>query len=261
MLRIDMQSRSGIDVPFRRIYLETEDNLINAEKAFDTFFGFRISDAEFPWGDVEITFKRDTLQDKDNNEIIAKKLSEIIDLDDQWHVVVPFISRAFLTEERFKWQGLKIKSSIAQTKHHGSNSDLGKIKPSHAEFYDFNVSKRNIGHKVKSGKDIGAFRIHDMWGNENIDPKPRELVAFEWRIGRRGYKAFPRTAYLRDKNKYYQPICNACPRRMLHEMGECELGDPVCYLQLKHYDGNTFVGNYSKYKNIKRMCDGDTDDG
>lgn len=43
---------------------------------------------------------------------------------------------------------------------------------------------------------------------------------------------FPALTYLQTPEKNIRPVCVACPRFLLHQNGECSLGEKICYESL-----------------------------
>lgn len=80
------------------------------------------------------------------------------------------------------------------------------------------------------------------WMHQNT---PRYLVAEAWyrkrykRVGRSGKEELPERespftvrSYLQTPHKKIRPICVACPRMILHQNGECQIGGEHCFTNL-----------------------------
>ena len=65
---------------------------------------------------------------------------------------------------------------------------------------------------------------------------PRYLVAAGWYKGVPDKDMtrvpFPHMTYLQTPDKNIRPVCVACPRIILHQNGECQVGNKVCYESL-----------------------------
>lgn len=95
---------------------------------------------------------------------------------------------------------------------------------------------------------VMAVPILSRWANKSV---PRYLVAQGWYNKRkkdpnkkiREYKTnpepLPNMAYFQTPEKNIRPVCVMCPRFILHQNGECKVGDAVCYealpLGMKNY--------------------------
>lgn len=44
--------------------------------------------------------------------------------------------------------------------------------------------------------------------------------------------AFPSMTFLQTPEKAIRPVCAVCPRFILHQAGQCQLGDEICYTSL-----------------------------
>lgn len=76
---------------------------------------------------------------------------------------------------------------------------------------------------------------------------------------------YPETAYLSTVQGVLAPPCLACPRLILHEGGECEIGDETCFSLLRQFKVQGQMRRLLKtYDDMKkeeeaRVFDGDSD--
>lgn len=64
----------------------------------------------------------------------------------------------------------------------------------------------------------GAYRLPK---NSKARSKKEEFGALK--------EIFPAMTYLQTPEKNIRPVCVACPRFILHQNGECSLGEKICY--------------------------------
>ena len=97
------------------------------------------------------------------------------------------------------------------------------------------------------GDWVVAVPILPKWAKKNV---PRYLVAQGWYAESRRKKAndepFPKHTFLLTPEKKIRPVCVACPRFILHQNGDCKLGDRVCLDTLpmgliNHFDEAPFT--------------------
>ena len=94
----------------------------------------------------------------------------------------------------------------------------------------------------KDGEWIMAVPLLPKWMKKNM---PQYLVAETWysqhnvRIRGKGKTKsaqretpFTNRSYLQTPHKKIRPICVVCPRMVLHQNGECQIGDKVCFESL-----------------------------
>jgi hypothetical protein len=114
-------------------------------------------------------------------------------------------------------------------------------------------SKRESAHTVHAWWDT-FFTEHDVANRVVVIPvltstvrkhiKPRYLVAKKWEeTQKKKNKRLPQAPVLLSEYAYLatplaapddkiRPICNICPRHLLHVQGECMPGQKVCYSSL-----------------------------
>ena len=94
----------------------------------------------------------------------------------------------------------------------------------------------------KDGEWVMAVPLLPKWMKKNM---PQYLLAEGWydqhtvRVIGKGKKKTPRRespftnrSYLQTPQKKIRPICVVCPRMVLHQNGECQIGDKVCFESL-----------------------------
>jgi len=109
------------------------------------------------------------------------------------------------------------------------------------------LQAQNAELEDADARTCAKFLVSRSWGNYKAtrgQPQPRP--------------AYPMTAYLVDRDGVHAPLCNACPRVLLHEAGQCQIGDNICFAHLQNFAAdNTFYKKLSKYQDLE----GDEDDG
>lgn len=103
---------------------------------------------------------------------------------------------------------------------------------------------------IKDGEWVMVVPILSKWMNQNM---PRYLVAEHWFDARTARtkkgrvilpsrpSPFTNRSYLQTPHRKIRPICVVCPRMILHQNGECQLGEKICYETLplglvNHFD-------------------------
>ena len=94
----------------------------------------------------------------------------------------------------------------------------------------------------KDGEWVMAVPLLPKWMKKNI---PQYLIAETWysqhtvRVAGKGKQKsarrespFTNRSYLQTPHKKIRPICVVCPRMVLHQNGECQIGDKVCFESL-----------------------------
>lgn len=61
---------------------------------------------------------------------------------------------------------------------------------------------------------------------------PRFIIADDWYHGRHIKDPFPMGTYLQTLTRDFRPVCMACSRSILHQSGNCQLGQQECYESL-----------------------------
>lgn len=111
--------------------------------------------------------------------------------------------------------------------------------------------KENTPHKasqkdwlnlIKEGEWVMCVPILPKWMSKNM---PRYLTAEGWyrrkmkRVAKKGKVAlepnaspFTNRSYLQTPDRKIRPICVVCPRMILHQNGECQIGEDVCFESL-----------------------------
>jgi hypothetical protein len=92
---------------------------------------------------------------------------------------------------------------------------------------------------IKSGEWILVVPLLPKWMHKNM---PRYLTAENWYAATKAkgqrYKRVQRTSpftnrsYLQTPHKKIRPICVVCPRMVLHQNGECQIGEAICFESL-----------------------------
>ena len=103
----------------------------------------------------------------------------------------------------------------------------------------------------KDGEWIMVVPLLPKWMKKNI---PQYLIAETWYSthsvhirgkgkvkSERRESPFTNRSYLQTPHKKIRPICVVCPRMVLHQNGECQIGDKVCFESLplgmvNHFD-------------------------
>lgn len=141
-----------------------------------------------------------------------------------------------LLDERIKW-GVGIPILAVSNWGKLYHPDEDDVKGLQADFDELEAADQ-----VTCAK----FLVSKTWGNyvkKGNQPVPRP--------------AYPMTAYLVDQNQVHTPLCNACPRVLLHEAGQCHIGDEVCFKHLQNFAAdNAFYKKLSKYQDLHGDDDG-----
>lgn len=103
----------------------------------------------------------------------------------------------------------------------------------------------------KDGEWVMVVPLLPKWMKRNV---PQYLVAESWydrhmvRVKGKGKTAvavrpspFTGRSYLQTPHKKIRPICVVCPRMILHQNGECQIGEKICFESLplgmvNHFD-------------------------
>lgn len=90
--------------------------------------------------------------------------------------------------------------------------------------------------RLDVGEWVMAVPILPKWMNQNL---PRYLVAAGWygtepktKKQKERTTPFTNRAYLQTPTRKIRPICVLCPRMIMHQNGECQIGEAVCYENL-----------------------------
>ena len=94
-------------------------------------------------------------------------------------------------------------------------------------------------HATLKGEWVMVVPILPKWVSKNM---PKYLVAENWyrerlvKVAGKGKVAqpvnespFTNRSYLQTPHKKIRPICVVCPRMILHQNGECQIGQEVCF--------------------------------
>lgn len=110
-----------------------------------------------------------------------------------------------------------------------------------AEQVPAKISQSDWTALCQDGEWLMVVPILPKWMKKNM---PRYLTAERWyqekivRVKGQGRKKevrsspFTSRSYLQTPEKKIRPICVVCPRMILHQNGECQIGDKVCYESL-----------------------------
>jgi hypothetical protein len=108
---------------------------------------------------------------------------------------------------------------------------------------------------VEAKQWVMAVPLLPQWGKKKDKAEPRYLIAPAWYnstatiAGKKMSKKlttphtnpspFPHLTYLQTPTADIRPICKMCPRFILHQNGQCRVGDEVCFealpLGIKNY--------------------------
>lgn len=270
--RIDFSHKAGGDVPFRRLYLFDPDTHFEVmREAYAPFFAFPLDkwalDTDNLWIRLEKT-EPHTIPGEyiDWNEYHHYQIpfSEIVDEGD--HVAVPFITRRRISSRNTVGRSYKGERAIAKIVREGANyppnsgvniyrhktknweirkldsSKLTKDNP-YDNPYEFRGSDKKVS-VLKKDKYFQKFAFRKRKGDE-WKPRPVNIKHHSWSNDEQA--AFPEAAYLVDEKEVHDPICEACPRQGRHVAGYCNVGDPICHVQLKEFFARDFYGNLAKY--------------
>lgn len=153
---------------------------------------------------------------------------EVLDQLFRYALVLPL-------EEKIKEQLLGLK--IDRTKVHGFERDDDAV-----------LQTATWEREISEGEWVLAVPVLPKWLSKSV---PRYLTAEAWfdakagaaasknarrrrrsRVGTNNPSPFTNRAYLQTPQKKIRPICVVCPRMILHQNGECELGEAICYESL-----------------------------
>lgn len=108
----------------------------------------------------------------------------------------------------------------------------------------------------QDGEWVMIVPLLPKWMKQNM---PQYLIAEKWydqhtvRVAGKGKQKtarretpFTNRSYLQTPHKKIRPICVVCPRMVLHQNGECQIGDDVCFTSLplgmvNHFDESMAV--------------------
>lgn len=113
------------------------------------------------------------------------------------------------------------------------------------------IDDRDWKELFQDGEWVMVVPLLPKWMKKNM---PQYLIAEGWysqhsvRIRGKGKvkserreSPFTNRSYLQTPHKKIRPICVVCPRMVLHQNGECQIGDKVCFESLplgmvNHFD-------------------------
>lgn len=107
---------------------------------------------------------------------------------------------------------------------------------------DAKLNATAVWADLDEGEWVMVVPLLPKWLNKNM---PQYLAAEAWfetkrnrlrstgkRESARRESPFSARSYLQTPNRKVRPICVVCPRMIMHQNGECHLGQPVCFESL-----------------------------
>ena len=195
--------------PFPLIYLFKQAEFEEFRQGFETFIGFPIRHH----GGVkwgELRIHEINGEKNKDKKTLREIVPDLFDPQVKWQVAVPILAL-----QRY-----------------------GQLAVPNAE--EKGLINQATVKADEEGRPYAAFLTAQKWGNwraEKVGAEPRP------------HPAYPRTAYLVTRDEVFVPVCNACPRVLIHEAGGCHIGDQVCFTHLRQYAAdNMFFKHISKYQ-------------
>lgn len=265
--RIDFKHKAGRDVPFRRIYLFDPDKQLDwMRKAYAPFFAFPLKrwalDLSELWYRMERT-EAITLPDHTELHGDQKDIKEIMNEND--HVAVPFSARGRLKKTKNQTYRGHIRNDTAFGKiavridgyappysPYRGRVSLREYERSELRKTDDRLGEYNEKLRYRGATDGSPLRNRSFFRKFSLlsmdGRKPRPLIIKHYQWDNDTLPAFPEATYLVDEKQIHDPVCDACPRQHLHQLGRCQLGDAVCHAQLKEFFAGDFFGNLAQYE-------------
>jgi len=135
--------------------------------------------------------------DNDNGAALLEIVPDLTELEANWHFAVPILTGRVTRKLRWKRkQGAKARDLYDEP-------DIRVV-------------------------DTGPFVMYlteEHWKNWNSQKKGAPTPN----------APYPDTGYLSTLKGILSPPCLACPRLLLHEAGECEIGDATCFAELQQF--------------------------
>lgn len=223
-LKISRHS-AGKHIPFAQVYIFEDAHFERVRQCFPALLGFRASQCLFDLESVRVHVTGDSVTRTTRTSCASAPTDDTTALtslipnfpSEDWHIAVPLLAR-----------GVPSREDCVRTVMLGSSrEDASLLAAGKAE-----LALRDVVNK--EGNATPAYLREDRWKSRD---RKNGLPA----------KAYPEVAYLATKDQLWSPICDACPRWFLHEMGHCEIGDAVCFLQLRGWVEHCMINTLSSY--------------